>query len=459
MWRYLALRKFGIVFAETLFLTGWILVGHLIYFGQIWPPAPNYSAILVKAFLIAIIFQLVMHLNDIYGFQGSRLSRTFVIRIFQSLVIAWCILAVLFKVVPHGDLSRTGLIYGMILCSVFLMLWHTMLRLYMRVRTPHTNLLVLGTGNLAREAVSEILRHPELGIKVVGFVDANPGLVGVSIVNPRVIGGYQDLARLVRVHRVDWIVVGLQDRRGKLPIKELLDFKTRGITIEDATTFYERVAGKIPIENLKPSWLVFNSGFAVSKSMLAKKRIFSIAFSFFLLLALSPLLLLVMIAIKLDSRGPIFYRQERVGQDGRRFLLCKFRSMRQDAEKDTGPVWAREGDDRVTRVGRILRRTRIDELPQFYNVLRGDMSLVGPRPERPMFVEQLSEEIPYYPLRHVIKPGITGWAQINYGYANTLEHTVEKLQYDLFYIKNISWILDLLIVFETVKTVMVKSGS
>lgn len=219
------------------------------------------------------------------------------------------------------------------------------------------------------------------------------------------------------------------------------------------------MAGKIPIENLKPSWLVFNSGFAVSKSMLAKKRIFSIAFSFFLLLALSPLLLLVMIAIKLDSRGPIFYRQERVGQDGRRFLLCKFRSMRQDAEKDTGPVWAREGDDRVTRVGRILRRTRIDELPQFYNVLRGDMSLVGPRPERPMFVEQLSEEIPYYPLRHVIKPGITGWAQINYGYANTLEHTVEKLQYDLFYIKNISWILDLLIVFETVKTVMVKSGS
>ncbi|NLT33034.1 MAG: hypothetical protein GXX81_06315, partial [Acidobacteria bacterium] len=214
MWRYLALRKFGIVFAETLFLTGWILVGHLIYFGQIWPPAPNYSAILVKAFLIAIIFQLVMHLNDIYGFQGSRLSRTFVIRIFQSLVIAWCILAVLFKFVPHGDLSRTGLIYGMILCSVFLMLWHTMLRLYMRVRTPHTNLLVLGTGNLAREAVSEILRHPELGIKVVGFVDANPGLVGVSIVNPRVIGGYQDLARLVRVHRVDWIVVGLQDRRG-----------------------------------------------------------------------------------------------------------------------------------------------------------------------------------------------------------------------------------------------------
>jgi sugar transferase (PEP-CTERM system associated) len=459
MWRYLALRKFGIVFTETLLLMGWILLGHLIRFGRVSAPSSGYSAILVKGFFIAVIFQLVMHLNDVYGFQGSRLSRAFVLRLFQSLIIAWCILAVLFYAVPHGDLSRVGLVYGMLLCSAFLVLWHTMLRLYMRVRTPRTNLLVLGTGNLAREAVREILRHPELGIKVVGFVDDDPGLVGVSIVNPSVIGVYQDLAKLVGGHRVDRIVVGLQDRRGKLPIKELLDFKTRGIAIEDATTFYERVAGKIPIENLKPSWLVFNSGFGVSKSMLAKKRIFSILFSFFLLLALSPLLVLVMIAIKLESRGPVFYRQERVGQDGRGFILYKFRSMREDAEKDTGPVWAREGDDRVTRVGRILRRTRIDELPQFYNVLRGDMSLVGPRPERPVFVEQLSEEIPYYPLRHVVKPGITGWAQINYGYANTLEHTIEKLQYDLFYIKNMSWILDILIVLETVKTVMVKRGS
>ncbi|MBN2339775.1 MAG: hypothetical protein JXP48_14710, partial [Acidobacteria bacterium] len=284
MWRYLALRKFGIVFTETLLLMGWILVGHLIRFGQVPAPSAGYSTILVKALLIAVIFQLVMHLNDVYGFQGSRLSRAFVLRIFQSLIIAWCILAVLFYAVPHGDLSRVGLVYGMILCSAFLILWHTMLRLYMRVRTPRTNLLVLGTGNLAREAVREILRHPELGIKVVGFVDDDPGLVGVSIVNPSVIGVYQDLAKLVGSHRVDRIVVGLQDRRGKLPIKELLDFKTRGIAIEDATTFYERVAGKIPIENLKPSWLVFNSGFGVSKSMLAKKRIFSIVFSFFLLL-------------------------------------------------------------------------------------------------------------------------------------------------------------------------------
>jgi sugar transferase (PEP-CTERM system associated) len=254
-------------------------------------------------------------------------------------------------------------------------------------------------------------------------------------------------------------VVGLQDRRGKLPIKELLDFKTKGVAIEDATTFYERVAGKIPIENLKPSWMVFNSGFGVTKRALLEKRILSIVVSSILLVLCLPVMLVLAVLIKLDSKGPVFYKQERVGQDGKSFMLIKFRSMFENAESGTGPVWAKEGDDRITRMGRIMRRTRLDELPQFINVLRGDMSMVGPRPERPHFVQQLAESIPFYPLRHVIKPGITGWAQINYGYANTLDHTVEKLQYDLFYIKNMSWVLDSLIILETVKTVLVRKGS
>jgi sugar transferase (PEP-CTERM system associated) len=348
---------------------------------------------------------------------------------------------------------------AIILSSIFLILWHTILRLYLGARTPHTNLLVLGTGKLAREAVKEILAHPELGIKVLGFVDDNPQLVGVSIVNPKVIGVYEDLPKLVANHKVDRIVVGLQDRRGKLPIKDLLDFKTRGVAVEDATTFYERVAGKIPIENLKPSWMVFNTGFGVTKRALLKKRILSLIVSSFLLTLSSPIILVLMVLIKLDSKGPIFYRQERVGQDGKTFMLVKFRSMYQDAEKGTGPVWCREGDNRITRVGRIMRRMRLDELPQFFNVLRGDMSLVGPRPERPHFVQKLVESIPFYPLRHIVKPGITGWAQINYGYANTLDRTIEKLQYDLFYIKNMSWVLDSLIILETVKMVLVKKGS
>jgi sugar transferase (PEP-CTERM system associated) len=459
MWRYLALRKFGAVFTETLLLVSCVLASYLFYPHESQGASSGSSPLILKALIIAVIFQLSMHLSDVYAFRGSRLSSKFVLCIFQSLIIAVCILCILFFKTSVLNIGRSVFTLSMVLCSIFLVLWHTMLRLYLRSRPPHTNLLVLGTGNLAREAVREILRHPELGIRVIGFVDDDPLLVGVSIVNPKVVGLYQDLPRLVADNNVDRIVVGLHDRRGKLPIKELLDFKTRGIAIEDATTFYERVAGKIPIENLKPSWLVFNSGFGVSKRALMEKRIFSLLASSILLVLLSPIFLLAMILIKLDSKGPVFFKQERVGQGGRTFMLVKFRSMIQDAEVGTGPVWSTEGDSRVTRVGRLLRRTRVDELPQFYNVFRGDMSLVGPRPERPHFVQQLSEAIPYYPLRHVVKPGITGWAQINYGYASTMEHTIEKLQYDLFYIKNMSSILDGLIVMETIKTVLVKKGS
>ena len=459
MWRYLALRKLGAVFFETLLLVLCVLAAYFIRLETLTLDSADRNQMLLKALLIAAVFQLSLHLNDIYGFRGSRPSKDYAIRLCQALGVATLILCVVYYLAPNLTVGRGVFGIAIILSSLFLILWHTFLRLYLGARTPHTNLLVLGTGNLAREAVKEILAHPELGIKVIGFVDDNPQLVGVSIVNPKVVGVYQDLPKLVANHRVDRIVVGLQDRRGKLPIKELLDFKTRGIAIEDATTFYERVAGKIPIENLKPSWMVFNTGFGVTKRALLEKRILSLLVSFAALILFSPILLLLMILIKLDSKGPIFYRQERVGQDGKTFMLVKFRSMREDAEDGTGPVWSNENDGRVTRIGRIMRRTRLDELPQFYNVLRGDMSLVGPRPERPHFVQQLAESIPFYPMRHIVKPGITGWAQINYGYASTLDHTVEKLQYDLFYIKNMSWVLDSLIMLETIKTVLVKKGS
>ena len=459
MWRYLALRKLGVVFAETLLLMWCVLGGYYLRLHES-PFAKNEPhRIIPKAILIAVIFQLFLHLNDIYGFRKARPSKEYAIRICQALGMATITLCVLFFIAPDATIGRGVFGYSLFLSCTFLVLWHTFLRLYLGVRAPHTNLLVLGTGNLAREAVREILKHPELGISVVGFVDDDPQLVGVSIVNPKVIGLYEDLPRLVANHRVDRIVVGLQDRRGKLPIKELLDFKTRGIAVEDATAFYERVAGKIPIENLKPSGMVFNSGFAVSKRMLLGKRILSLVVSSIMLLLFSPIILLLMILIKLDSKGSVFYKQERVGKDGRTFTLMKFRSMHENAETKTGPVWSSEGDDRITRIGRIMRRMRLDELPQLYNVFLGDMSMVGPRPERPHFVQQLADAIPFYPLRHIVRPGLTGWAQINYGYASTMDHTIQKLQYDLFYIKNMSWVLDALIILETIKTVLVRRGS
>jgi sugar transferase (PEP-CTERM system associated) len=460
MWRYFALRKLGMIFAETLLLVGGVLGAHYLRLQEFPFGSAERQLTIAKAILTALIFQISLHLYDIYGFHITRRpSREYIIRFCQALILATTLLCVLFFLLPHLAVGRG--VFGLSLgsCTILIVLWHSISRFYLGTRAPHTNLLILGTGNLAREAVREILRHPELGIKVLGFVDDKPELVGVSIVNPKVIGLYQDLPQLVAKHKINRIVVGLQDRRGKLPIKELLDFKTCGVAIEEATTFYERIAGKIPLENLKPSWMVFNAGFTVSREMLLEKRILSIVISSILLVLLSPIILLMMILIRLDSKGPIFYRQERVGQGGKTFMLNKFRSMYQNAETETGPVWCCAGDPRITRLGRLMRRTRLDELPQLWNVLRGDMNFVGPRPERPHFVQQLSESIPYYPLRHVVKPGLTGWAQINYGYANSLEHTVEKLQYDLFYIKNMSIILDALIVLETVKTVIVRKGS
>jgi sugar transferase (PEP-CTERM system associated) len=459
MWRYLAFRKFGAVTAESILLLCCSLVTYHFRYSTPFDAFEN-RYYLLKAVLIAVVFQLCLHLNDLYDLQATRTVKQFIIRLCQAILLASGILATVQYFIPDLIVGREILKYTLILSSIFVALWHSVLRIYLNSRTPHTNLLVLGTGPLARELVREVLRHPELGIKIVGFVGDSPQLVGVSIVNPKVVGVYEELPQLVANNRVDGIIVELQDRRGKLPIRELLDFKTQGIAVEDATTFYERVAGKIPIENLKPSWMVFNSGFSVSPGLLLGKRVISVLASSIILLLFSPVLLLVMIAIKLDSKGPIYFRQERVGQNGRSFTLWKFRSMHENAERDSGPVWsAGAADKRVTRIGKLMRRTRLDELPQLFNVLAGDMSIVGPRPERPHFVQQLAETIPFYQLRHVVKPGLTGWAQINYGYANSFEHTVEKLQYDLFYIKNMSCFLDAMILFETIKTVLVRKGS
>jgi sugar transferase (PEP-CTERM system associated) len=463
IWKYLALRKLGAVFLETLLLMCCVLAAYGVRMQElpIGRSAIEQYQILPKAILIALVFQLSLHLNDIYNFHYTQALKEYIIRLAQALFMATLVLSVIFFVNPVLVVGRGIFILSLIFSAIFLIIWRTLLRMYFGKRHPSTNLVVLGTGTLARDAVKEILQRPELGIRVLGFVDDSPQLLGVSIINPKVIGNYEDLPKLVADHKVDRIVVGLPDRRGKLPIKDLLDLKTKGVAIEEVATFYERVAGKIPLENLKPSWMVFNSGFTISRQLLIEKRIISIVASFLLMLLCSPIILLLMALIKLDSKGPVFYRQKRVGQDGKVFVLWKFRSMVADAEVNTGPVWSdgAKKDPRITRIGKFMRRNRLDELPQLFNVFKGDMSFVGPRPERPNFVQQLSDTIPFYSLRHVVKPGITGWAQINYGYANTLDHTIEKLQYDLFYIKNMSWILDALIMLQTVKTVLVKEGS
>ncbi|MBZ5495985.1 MAG: TIGR03013 family PEP-CTERM/XrtA system glycosyltransferase [Acidobacteriia bacterium] len=463
MWRvflrYLAFRRFGAVIIENVLLVCCVLDAvHIRLYEGIRSPS-GYTQYIPKALVIAIVFQLFLHLRDVYDFGKTLSFAQFFVRLAQALVLAAGTLSFLYYSFPDLMVGRGVFAISFVLISIFLTVWHTLLRLYLGIRGPHSHILILGTGRLARELVTEILNRSELGISICGFVDDDPAIVGTSIVNPQVIGLSRDLPRIVSETKVDRIVVELQDRRGRLPIDELLNLKTQGIAIEDATSMYERVTGKIAIENLKPSWMIFNAGFEVSRSMMIQKRILSVIVSAVLLLLFSPVILLAMLLIKLDSHGPVFHCQERVGQDGKIFTLWKFRSMHADAERDTGPVWSTAGDSRVTRLGRILRRTRLDELPQLYNVLRGDMSLVGPRPERPHFVKELAQMIPFYHLRHAVKPGVTGWAQINYEYGNSVRDSVEKLQYDLFYIKHMSWLLDSVIIFETIKTVLVNRGS
>ena len=260
-------------------------------------------------------------------------------------------------------------------------------------------------------------------------------------------------------NRVDEIIVAFEERRGSLPTEDLLRCRMEGIAVFEAEAFYERLTGKIPAEAMRPSYLIFNPGFMQHPLAQIAKRVADLCMAAIGLLLLWPVMLLTAIAIRLDSDGPILFRQERTGAHGRPFTLMKFRSMRVDAEKETGPVWAQENDPRTTRVGLFIRRTRLDELPQLFNVLGGSMSMVGPRPERPTFVEELAQTLPYYNQRHIVKPGITGWAQINYPYGNTVEDALQKLQYDLFYIKYQSIVLDLSIVFNTVKTVVLRKGT
>ncbi len=268
-----------------------------------------------------------------------------------------------------------------------------------------------------------------------------------------------DLARAVKRLRATRIVVAMGDRRGKLPVDALLSLKCRGLAVQDGVELYEAVTGKVPIESVRLGWLLFSPGCHASRMHLAYKRAASIVASVAGMILSLPLVPWIILAIKLSSSGPILYRQRRTGRDGMVFDCYKFRTMRADAEAHTGPAWAQDDDPRITRAGKFLRQWRLDELPQLWNVFRGDMSLVGPRPERPEFVAMLNREIPYYNLRHTIRPGITGWAQIRYRYGNSVEDAREKLRYDLFYVKNMSAGLDFLVLLHTCKVILLGRGA
>jgi sugar transferase (PEP-CTERM system associated) len=311
---------------------------------------------------------------------------------------------------------------------------------------------VLGTGERALRLVQGLRSRGDLAIDVVGWT----GNVEGALTRDAVASHLMELVHEQDIHRV---IVAMPDRRGTLPVHELLQLRLGGAKIEEATSWLEKMTGRIEVENLYPSWLIFAEGFRTTPFFLMLRRLVSFLASLVLLLVVLPVIPFVILAIKLDSKGPVLYRQKRVGRGGVTFYCYKFRTMRQDAEADTGPTWAGDDDPRITRVGKFLRSSRLDEIPQLWNVVKGDMAFAGPRPERPEFVDWLTKEIPYYPVRHVVRPGITGWAQVKYKYGNTIEDAREKLQYDLYYIKNASIGLDLMIMFQTVKIVLLGRGA
>ena len=326
--------------------------------------------------------------------------------------------------------------------------------------------MILGDEHAAIRLLREVKTRPELGINVVGRVsvvgNGSFALQCESVDPSRQYNGAmsdEGLTAAVRDERVNRIIVALDDRRGRLPVEVLLAMKGRGVLVQDGVELYEKVTGKIPVESLRLGTLLFSTGFRLSRFLAIYKRIGSMVLSVIGLVLTLPLLPFVALAIKLSSPGPILYHQKRVGRNDVIFYCHKFRTMRADAEADTGPAWAGDDDPRITRVGRFLRTVRLDEIPQLWNVLRGEMSLVGPRPERPEFIEKLKQEIPYYNLRHTVRPGITGWAQIRYKYGNSVEDAREKLRYDLYYIKHLSVGLDGYIFFETIKTILLGRGA
>ena len=321
-----------------------------------------------------------------------------------------------------------------------------------------TRILVFGVG-AAAAAVASTLRKRDPNANIVGFV-AGPNEGEPAVPAADIIALRGTLPELMARLGADEVVVALTERRaGSMPLRQLLDCKVSGIKVYDLATHFEKTLGQIRLDYLNASWLIFGDGFNQGAWRTAVKRVFDILSATLLILISAPVMLLAALVIKLESPGPALYRQERVGQNGRSFSIAKFRSMRTDAEKDGKPRWASANDDRVTRVGQVIRRLRIDELPQLFNVLKGDMSLVGPRPERPFFVEQLTQDIPFYALRHSVKPGVTGWAQVRYAYGATVEDSQEKLQYDLYYLKNHTLFLDLVVLIETVGVVLTGRGA
>jgi sugar transferase (PEP-CTERM system associated) len=410
----------------------------------------------VQSVIVMVVCMACFYNNDLYDLSLGYNTMDRALKVQQSLGFASLLLGLLYFLFPDLLLSRGVFVIGMLLATVLVILSRRVLDKAWQLTGPMQRVIILGTGELAGQLACEMKRRHDLSMRLEGFV-GNPG-VADEILGYPILGPIGNLEEIAKERGISKIIVALEDRRGSLPTRELVTLRVQGIRVEDGPTALSGLTGRISLHAVRPSWFVFSDGFHRSRWNDVAKRTLDLLFGMVGLLISSPLMALVGLAVKLDSKGPVIYRQVRVGRMGKRFEVFKFRSMCVDAEQD-GARWASENDPRITRIGRFLRKYRLDELPQFINVIQGSMSFVGPRPERPVFVEELKKTIPYYDERHSLRPGLTGWAQVQYNYGASVEDAFRKLEYDLFYVKHMSIVFDLAVILKTIRIVLAGSGA
>ncbi|MBZ5516291.1 MAG: TIGR03013 family PEP-CTERM/XrtA system glycosyltransferase [Acidobacteriia bacterium] len=456
---YYPTRVLILLAGEALIVCSSFILAAYVRFGRDAVLFLNFEGGYGQIALAAGVCLICLYYFDLYDSLIISNPREVLTRLIQVLGATCLIMAPVSYVLPTARLEIGVFLIGIVVAGIFLGLWRKLFLMVNASPSLARRALILGTGPQLTSLSREIEKRPEWGVRLTGYVGEPPNspaaLNGLSR-----LGAVEELVPLVERERVSQVIVAMGERRGRLPVEDLLKLKTRGVLIQDGSDVYETLTGKVPLDSLRLSWLIFSSrGFPVSQVVLLYKRLMSILLSAVGLILVTPLMAIIAVALRLDSKGPVIFRQKRVGQDGKLFDLFKFRTMRHSADPADQSRPAQENDDRITRVGRWLRRTRLDELPQLYNILRGDMYFIGPRPFVPNQEQEMAEKIPFYSQRWAVRPGATGWAQINHGYCATVEDNAEKLAYDLFYIKNMSIGLDLLIAFRTVKVLLLGRGS
>jgi sugar transferase (PEP-CTERM system associated) len=458
--QYIPIRKLMFILGEGLLVFLAVTLASFLTLGWDIGFIDTMILICTKVLLVTIITQISLYFNDLYEFKDADTNLDMAARLIQAVGITSIALALVYLLWPTMVIGRWIFFISLIFLLFFIVSWRFLYTVVIRRKLFTEKAIILGSGGLAKEILDEMRRRQDNNYNIAFLVMDKKGehdherFKDISISYE-----FDHIYELAVGQNIKKMIVAFDEKRGIFPYKQLLECKINGINIIDGVSFYERITGKLLVEKINPSWLIFSDGFNKSSISRVIKRIKGIILSTIMLILLSPLMLLVAIFIKLDSRGPVLFSQERIGEYGKPFVLRKFRSMKTDAEEECGPVWAQEDDPRVTRLGRIIRKLRIDELPQLWNVFIGEMSFVGPRPERQFFVEELKKKIPYYNERFTVKPGVTGWAQIRYPYGATENDSLEKLKYDLYYIKNMSLAFDLMVIFQTVKTVLLGKGA